>query len=43
MTNTSLRARAVGMRAFLVDREGHYPAEPDTLASLYELPAALDL
>lgn len=36
-------ARAVGMRAFLVDRAGRYPDEPGALASLYELPAVLGL
>lgn len=36
-------ARAVGMRAFLIDREGRYPGRLDTLASLYGLPAALGL
>lgn len=36
-------ARAVGMRAFLVDREARYPDEPEALANLYELPAALGL
>jgi putative hydrolase of the HAD superfamily len=36
-------ARAVGMRAFLIDREGRYPDGADTLTSLYALPAALGL
>jgi len=34
-------ARALGMRAFLIDREGRYPDRLDRLPSLYELPAAL--
>jgi putative hydrolase of the HAD superfamily len=36
-------ARALGMRAFLVDREGRFPGEPDRLTTLLELPAALGL
>lgn len=36
-------ARAVGMRAFLIDRGGRYPGRPDTLGSLYGLPAVLGL
>jgi putative hydrolase of the HAD superfamily len=36
-------ARAVGMRAVLVDREGRYPGVPDRLDDLRELPAALGL
>ncbi len=36
-------ARALGMRAFLVDRERRYPERSDTLRSLYALPAALGL
>lgn len=36
-------ARAVGMGAFLIDRDGRYPDRDDTLASLYALPAALGL
>jgi putative hydrolase of the HAD superfamily len=36
-------ARAIGMRAFLVDREGRFPGREDTLPSLYALPAALGL
>jgi putative hydrolase of the HAD superfamily len=36
-------ARALGMRAFLVDRDGRFPGEPDRLATLLELPAALGL
>jgi putative hydrolase of the HAD superfamily len=36
-------ARALGMRAFLLDREGRYPDRPDTLPDLVALPAALGL
>ncbi|HET8651027.1 MAG TPA: HAD family hydrolase [Gaiellaceae bacterium] len=36
-------ARALGMRAFLVDREGLYPDEADRLPDLFALPAALGL
>jgi putative hydrolase of the HAD superfamily len=36
-------ARRLGMRAFLLDREGHYPNEPGSLPSLLSLPAALGL
>lgn len=36
-------ARAIGMRAFLVDREKRYAGRPDTLPDLYALPAALGL
>ena len=36
-------ARAVGMRAFLVDREGRFPGRDDTLPDLLALPAALGL
>lgn len=36
-------ARALGMRAFLVDREGLYPEAPDRLDDLFALPAALGL
>jgi HAD superfamily hydrolase (TIGR01662 family) len=36
-------ARALGMRAFLVDREGRFPDEPGTLPTLLALPAALGL
>jgi putative hydrolase of the HAD superfamily len=36
-------ARALGMRAFLLDREGRYPNVPDKLTSLLELPPALGL
>jgi putative hydrolase of the HAD superfamily len=34
-------ARALGMRALLVDREGRYPGVPDALRDLYGVPAAL--
>ena len=36
-------ARALGMRAILVDREGLHPAEPDRITGLDALPAALGL
>jgi putative hydrolase of the HAD superfamily len=36
-------ARALGMRAFLLDREGRYPERADTLPDLAALPAALGL
>ncbi len=36
-------ARALGIRAFLLDREGRYPDEPDRLPTLLALPAALGL
>ena len=36
-------ARALGMRAFLLDRDGRYPDEPDRLPTLLALPAALGL
>lgn len=36
-------ARGLGMRAFLVDREGLYPDEPGRLPDLFSLPAALGL
>jgi putative hydrolase of the HAD superfamily len=36
-------ARALGMRAFLVDREGLYPEAEDRLPDLFALPAALGL
>jgi putative hydrolase of the HAD superfamily len=36
-------ARALGMRAFLVDREGVYPDAADRLPDLFALPAALGL
>jgi putative hydrolase of the HAD superfamily len=36
-------ARALGMRAILVDRGDRYPEEADRLTELYELPAALGL
>ena len=36
-------ARSVGMRAWLVDREGRFPDHPDRLVDLRALPAALGL
>ena len=36
-------ARAVGMRAILVDREGRYPDHPERLEDLRSLPAAIAL
>jgi len=36
-------ARALGMRGFLVDREGRHPEWPGRLPDLYALPAALRL
>jgi putative hydrolase of the HAD superfamily len=36
-------ARALGMRAFLLDREDRLPDLPDRLPDLYSLPAALGL
>ena len=36
-------ARALGMKAFLLDRDGRYPDEPDRLPDLLALPAALGL
>ena len=36
-------ARALGMRAILLDREGLYPDEPDRITDLLQLPAALGL
>ena len=36
-------ARALGLRAFLLDRDGRYPGEPERLTDLYALPAALGL
>jgi putative hydrolase of the HAD superfamily len=36
-------ARALGMQAFLVDREGRFPERDDALPSLLALPAALGL
>lgn len=36
-------ARALGMRAFLLDRDGRRPDEPDRLPNLFALPAALGL
>jgi putative hydrolase of the HAD superfamily len=36
-------ARAVGMRALLLDRAGRFPEEPERIESLAELPAMLGL
>jgi putative hydrolase of the HAD superfamily len=36
-------ARALGMKAFLLDRDGRRPDEPDRLTDLFSLPAALGL
>jgi FMN phosphatase YigB (HAD superfamily) len=36
-------ARAVGIRAFLIDREDRYPGDPERLTSLLQLPGALGL
>jgi putative hydrolase of the HAD superfamily len=36
-------ARALGMQAFLIDRDGRYAASEDRLPDLYALPAALGL
>ncbi len=36
-------ARALGMRAFLLDRDGRHPEEPERLETLLALPAALGL
>jgi FMN phosphatase YigB (HAD superfamily) len=36
-------ARALGLRAFLLDREGRFPGRPDVLPDLYALPEALGL
>jgi putative hydrolase of the HAD superfamily len=36
-------ARALGIRAFLLDRDGRRPQEPDRLPDLFALPAALGL
>ncbi len=36
-------ARALGMRAILLDRDGHYPDEPDRITELGSLPTALGL
>jgi putative hydrolase of the HAD superfamily len=36
-------ARALGMRALLVDREGRYPNVPEALRDLYGVPAALGI
>jgi putative hydrolase of the HAD superfamily len=36
-------ARAIGMHAFLLDRDGRYPGRDDRLPDLYALPAALGI
>jgi len=36
-------ARALGIRAILLDRDGVHPAEPERIDTLYALPAALGL
>ena len=36
-------ARALGIRAILVDRDGLHPDEPDRIETLFALPAALGL
>ncbi|HEY7794053.1 MAG TPA: HAD family hydrolase [Gaiellaceae bacterium] len=36
-------ARALGMRAFLLDRDDRHPEEPERLPDLFALPAALGL
>jgi putative hydrolase of the HAD superfamily len=36
-------ARALGMKAFLLDRDNRWPDEPDRLTDLFSLPAALGL
>ena len=36
-------ARAVGIRAILIDRDGRYPDVADRLNDLYALPVALGL
>ena len=36
-------ARALGMKAFLLDRDGRHPEEPERLPDLFALPAALGL
>jgi putative hydrolase of the HAD superfamily len=36
-------ARALGMRAFLIDRDDRFPDQPDRLTTLLALPAALGL
>ena len=36
-------ARALGMEAFLLDRDGRHGGEPDRIPDLYALPAALGL
>jgi putative hydrolase of the HAD superfamily len=36
-------ARALGMRAILLDRDERFPGEPDRITGLHALPAALGL
>jgi FMN phosphatase YigB (HAD superfamily) len=36
-------ARALGIRAFLIDRDGRFPGRDDALPTLLALPAALGL
>ncbi len=36
-------ARALGMRAILLDRDGRYPDEPERITDLFQLPVALGL
>jgi putative hydrolase of the HAD superfamily len=36
-------ARALGMQAFLLDRDGRYPGRDDSLPDLFALPAALGI
>lgn len=36
-------ARAMGIRAYLVDREGRYPGRSDTIPDLYALPGLLGI
>jgi HAD superfamily hydrolase (TIGR01662 family) len=36
-------ARALGMHAILLDRDGLHPDEPDRITDLFQLPAALGL
>src|SRR5919204_572677 len=41
--DAALSSRALGMRAFLLDRDGRFPDEPQRLTDLRQLPAALGL
>ena len=36
-------ARALGIRAILLDRDGRYPDEAERITDLFQLPAALGL